>query len=171
MRRAPGVRPGDLKRPRRSNLKQPFSRVSRPARSRVHYAIACLILGLTLTHCGRTGKLGSGQYEVADQEYSSQNYSMRRQLASQGAFEEKHVVDHCLLMEMTGTWVQEGGKLNLQYAKMRNRPTCHDSLAAWSVDTSRLAIPIRNVEGTSYEALLAASDGKPEKWIKWLKTE
>lgn len=171
MRRAPGLHPGALKRPRRSNLKQPLSRVPRPARSRVPYAIPCLILGLTLTHCGRTGKLGSGQYEVADQEYSSQNYSMRRQLASHGGFEEKHVVDHCLLMEMTGTWVQEGGKLNLQYARMRNRPTCHDSLAAWSVDTSRLAIPIRNVESTSYEALLAASDGKPEKWIKWLKTE
>jgi hypothetical protein len=152
-------------------LKQPFPRSHRRVRNRNLYLFAALFLGLAMTHCGRTGKLGSGQYEVADQEYSSQNYSMRRHLASEGGFEEKHVVDHCLLMEMTGSWVQEGGKLNLQYARMRNRPTCHDSLTAWSVDTSRLAIPIRNVEGTSYEALLAASGGKPEKWIKWLKTE
>lgn len=144
-----------------------------PARSRAARTpllFALIMLG-TLTQCGRPGKLGEGLYEVADQEYSSQNYSMRRQLASQGEFGEKHVVDHCLLMEMTGTWVQDGGKLNLRYARMRNRPTCRDSLAAWSVDTSRLAIPIRNVDGTSYEALLSASDGKPEKWIKWLKTE
>lgn len=152
-------------------MNQYIPRTRRLARSRNRYLIAALLLGLAVTHCGRTQKLGSGQYAVADQEYSSQNYSMRRHLASQGGFEEKHEVDHCLLMEMTGTWMQEGGKLNLQYARMRNRPTCRDSLAAWTVDTSRLAIPIRNVDGTSYEALLAASDGKPEKWIKWLKTE
>ena len=166
--------PGPRNRPWRSILKQPFQqpfpRTPHPNRGRNRYIFAALLLGLAVTHCGRTKKLVSGQYEVADQEYSSQNYSMRRHLASQGGFEEKHVVDHCLLMEMTGTWAQEGGKLDLQYARMRNRPTCHDSLTAWSVDTSRLAIPIRNVEGTSYEALLAASGGKPEKWIKWLKS-
>jgi hypothetical protein len=130
-----------------------------------------IALCLTLIQCGRTGKLGAGKYEVADQEYSSQNYSMQRQFTPQGGFEEKHVVDHCLLMEMTGKWVQEGGNLKLRYDRIRNRATCHDSLPGWGVDTSNLTIPIRNVEETSYESLLAAADGKPEKWIKWLKTE
>lgn len=148
-------------------MNQSFSRVPNLS----FFMIAAPILGLALTHCGRTGKVGSGQYEVADQEYSSQNYSMRRHLESQGGFQEKHVVDHCLLMEMTGKWEQEGGKLNLHYAQMRNRASCRDSLPAWSVDTSSLTIPIRNVDGTSYEALLAASGDKPEKWIKWHKTE
>ncbi|MDB5106071.1 MAG: hypothetical protein JWP91_3760 [Fibrobacteres bacterium] len=132
--------------------------------------LSLLILSLFLIHCGRTGKLGSGKYEVADQEYSSQNYSMARHFTPEG-FEEKHVVDHCLLMEMSGKWAQDGSTLELSYGKIRNRATCHDSLSAWAVDTSKLTIPIRNVEGTSYESLLAASDGKPEKWIKWLKTE
>jgi hypothetical protein len=130
-----------------------------------------LAAALALTHCGRTGKLASGTYSVADQEYSSQNYSMERTLAPGGSFEERHVVDHCLLMEMKGAWAQDGSELRLSYAQARNRATCHDSLPAWSTDTSRLAIPIRNVEGTGYEALLAASDGKPEKWIRWMKTE
>lgn len=134
-------------------------------------SLISLPLALLLIQCGRTGKVGSGTYEVADQEYSSQNYSMQRKLAPQGGFEEKHVLDHCLVMEMTGNWVQDGGSLKLSYAQARNRATCHDSLPAWSTDTAKLTIPIRNVEGTGYEALLAASDGKPEKWIKWLKTE
>jgi hypothetical protein len=128
-------------------------------------------LSLALIQCGRTGKVRSGTYEVADQEYSSQNYSMQRVLSPQGGFEEKHVVDHCLLMEMNGHWLQDGGTLKLSYAQVRNRSTCHDSLPAWSTDTSKLSVPIRKVEGDGYEALLAASDGKPEKWIKWLKTE
>ncbi|HKP94238.1 MAG TPA: hypothetical protein VJ385_00645 [Fibrobacteria bacterium] len=126
---------------------------------------------LLFLQCGRTGKLGAGKYEVADQEYSSQNYSMRRQFMDQGGFEEKHVVDHCLLMEMTGKWAQEGGTLTLKYDQIRNRATCHDSLPPWSRDSSELEIPVRNVAGDGYESLLAASDGKPEKWIKWLKTE
>ena len=130
-----------------------------------------LAAALALVHCGRTGKLGTGSYAVADQEYSSQNYSMERNLAAGGAFEERHVVDHCLLLELSGTWAQDGDRLRLSYARSRNRPSCHDSLPAWSVDTSRLEIPIRNVENTGYEALLAASDGKPEKWIRWMKTE
>jgi hypothetical protein len=41
----------------------------------------------------------------------------------------------------------------------------------WSQDSARLEIPIRNVTRGSYESLLAASDGKPEKWIQWLKPE
>jgi len=138
---------------------------------RIFPTAACLALSLSFVQCGRTGKLDAGKYEVADQEYSSQNYSMRRKFTPQGGFEEQHVVDHCLLMEMTGIWIQKGGTLTLSYAQGRNRASCHDSLPAWSVDTSKLSIPIRNVEGTSYESLLAASDGKPEKWIKWLKTE
>jgi hypothetical protein len=133
--------------------------------------IALCLTSLTLIQCGRTGKLGAGKYEVADQEFSSQNYSIQRQFGGDGGFEERHVLDHCLVMEMTGKWVQDGRKLALHYAQMRNRATCHDSLPGWGVDTSRLEIPIRNVVGDSYEALLAASDGKPEKWIKWLKTE
>ena len=121
--------------------------------------------------CGRTGKLGAGNYAVADQEYSSQNYSMERALKPEGSFEERHVVDHCLLLELSGSWVQEGSRLKLSYARSRNRANCRDSLPAWAADTSRLEIPIRNVEGTGYEALLAASGGKPEKWIRWMKTE
>ena len=128
-------------------------------------------LCLALTHCSRTGQLGSGKYEVADQEYSSQNYSMQRLFSGQGGFEEKHVVDHCLLMEMTGKWIQDGATLTLKYAQMRNRATCHDSLPEWGRDSAELKIPVRNVEAASYESLLAASDGKPEKWIKWLRTE
>jgi hypothetical protein len=142
-----------------------------PRPSRRTFTAFGLGLCLLLIQCGRIGKLGSGRYEVADQEYSSQNYSMQRRLAAQGGFEEKHVVDHCLLMEMTGKWEQKGGTLTLRYDQIRNRATCRDSLGAWAVDTSRLTIPIRNVEGTSYESLLAASGDKPEKWIKWLKTE
>ncbi|MDB5049457.1 MAG: hypothetical protein JWO30_2528 [Fibrobacteres bacterium] len=134
-----------------------------------HFLLVALCLALI--QCGRTGKLGSGKYAVADQEYSSQNYSMERLFLAQGGFEEKHIVDHCLLMEMTGNWVQKGGTLTLTYGQIRNRASCHDSLPSWSRDSSELKIPVRNVEGTSYESLLAASDGKPEKWIKWLKTE
>jgi hypothetical protein len=126
---------------------------------------------LALAHCGRVGKLGAGTYAVADQEYSSQNYGMERKLASEGTFEERHEIDHCLLLEMSGTWAQDGARLKLSYARARNRSTCHDSLPAWSVDTTKLEIPIRNVEGTGYQALLAASGGKPEKWISWMKTE
>ncbi len=126
---------------------------------------------LALIHCGRVGKLGAGTYDVADQEYTGQNYGMERKLMPEGTFEERHVVDHCLLLEMSGTWAQDGGKLKLSYARSRNRPTCHDSLPGWSVDTAKLVIPIRSVEATGYEALLAASEGKPEKWIRWMKTE
>jgi hypothetical protein len=126
---------------------------------------------LALLACGRIGKLGAGTYAVADQEYSSQNYGMERTLGPAGAFEERHVVDHCLLLELSGTWIQDGGKLRLSYARSRDRANCRDSLPPWSVDTSKLEIPIRKVEGTGYEALLAASDGKPEKWIRWMKTE
>jgi hypothetical protein len=126
---------------------------------------------LALLACGRVGKLGAGTYAVADQEYSSQNYGMERILRAGGTFEERHVVDHCLLLEMSGNWEQDGGRLKLAYARSRNRAHCRDSLPAWTADSSRLEIPIRNVEGTGYEALLAASDGKPEKWIRWMKTE
>jgi hypothetical protein len=128
-------------------------------------------LCILLIQCGRTGKLGSGTYEVADQEYSSQNYSMQRRFSTEGGFEEKHVVDHCLLMEMTGKWIQDGRTLTLKYDRIRNRSTCHDSLPAWSADSSELKIPVRNIAGDGYESLLAASDGKPEKWIRWNKTE
>ena len=128
-------------------------------------------LCLALIQCGRIGKLGSGKYAVADPEYSSQNYSMERQFTTEGGFAEKHVVDHCLLMEMTGKWVQDGGTLTLKYDQIRNRANCHDSLPTWSRDSSELKVPVRNVAGDSYESLLAASDGKPEKWIKWLRTE
>ena len=128
-------------------------------------------LCLTLIQCGRIGKLGSGKYAVADQEYSSQNYSMERVLRAGGEFTEQHLVDHCLLMEMTGKWKQDGGTLTLNYDQIRNRPNCHDSLTAWGKDSSALKIPVRNVDANSYESLLAASGGKPDKWIKWLKTE
>ena len=139
--------------------------------SPILFPAALILVGLTFIQCGRTGKLGAGKYDLADQEFSSQNYSIQRALAGDGGFEEKHVVDHCLLMEMTGKWVQDGGKLSLHYAQRRNRESCHDSLPVWGVDTSALEIPIRNVAGGGYEALLAAADGKPEKWIKWLRSE
>ena len=130
-----------------------------------------LVLALGLLHCGRTGKLGAGTYMVADQEYSSQNYSMEREFMPEGVFAERHVLDHCLLLEMSGAWAQDGDRLRLSYARSRTRASCHDSLPAWTVDTSKLDIPIRKVGGTGYEALLAASEGKPEKWIRWMKTE
>jgi hypothetical protein len=130
-----------------------------------------LAVMVVLVQCGRVGKLGAGTYAVADQEYSSQNYGMERNFSPEGTFEERHVIDHCLLLEMSGTWAQDGGRLKLSYARSRNRPTCRDSLPAWSLDTSKLVIPIRSVEGSGYEALLAASGGKPEKWIRWMKTE
>jgi hypothetical protein len=113
------------------------------------------------------GKLDAGKYDIADQEFSSQNYAMERIFSLQGSFEESHVVDHCLLMAMTGKWVQESGTLKLKYDRIRNRPSCHDSLPEWAIDSSELKIPIRNITPRSYEALLAASDGKPEKWVVW----
>ena len=128
--------------------------------------LLCLVAG-----CGRVGKLTTGKYAVADQEYSSQNYNMERRFDAAGSFQEKHVVDRCLLMEMAGRWKQEGGTLTLSYARMRTRPSCQDSLPAWGSDSAQLKIPVRNVDASSYEALLAASDGRPEKWIRWLKTE
>ena len=130
-----------------------------------------LPLFLLLTDCGRVGKLTNGKYEVSDQEYSSQNYSLQRLFDAQGGFEEKHVLDRCLVMEMKGKWIQKGGQLSLHYDQMRNRGSCRDSLAGWAKDSADLKIPVRNVEGGSFESFLAASDGKPEKWIRWLKTE
>lgn len=130
-----------------------------------------LPLCLMLADCGRVGKVSTGKYEVSDQEYSSQNYTMQRLFDPQGGFEERHVIDRCLLMEMKGNWVQEGGRLTLTYARMRNRETCRDSLANWSKDSAQLEIPVRNVERGSFESFLAASEGKPDKWIRWLKTE
>ena len=129
------------------------------------------ILALVLVQCSRTGKVVSGTYEIADQEYSSQNYVMLRKLKSQGEFEERHILNRCLRMEMTGKWEQVGGTIVLDYTQARNRDNCSDPMPAWSVDTSRLSIPIRNVEGTGYEALLAATDTQSEKWIKWMRTE
>lgn len=127
-------------------------------------------IGLACIGCGRTGRLTSGSYAVADQEYSSQNYSLERKLEAAGSFAEKHTVDHCLLMEMTGTWQQESGSLRLKYGRIRNRRNCRDSLSEWSADSTELRIPVRNVEADAYESLLAASGGKPEKWIKWIKS-
>jgi hypothetical protein len=134
-------------------------------------AFLCLMASMALIQCHRIGKLGAGKYDVSDQEYSSQNYLMERKFSTQGGFEEKHVVDHCLLMEMSGNWIQKGGTLTLRYDQMRNRSTCHDSLPGWSRDSAQLEIPVRNVDGGSFESLLAASDGKPSKWIKWMKVE
>jgi hypothetical protein len=133
--------------------------------------IISLASAFAMFACGRIGKIGAGTYAVADQEYTSQNYAMERTFQPAGTFEERHVVDHCLLLELSGRWIQDGGSLQLGYARSRNRANCRDSLPAWSIDTSKLEIPIRNVEGTGYEALLAASEGKPEKWIRWMKTE
>lgn len=148
--------PGPIPRPkRRFDLKYP----------------PVLFLCLAFVHCGKVGKLGEGTYEVADREYSSQNYGMSRVFESGGDFREKHVVDHCLLMEMRGKWSQKNGSLHLDYAAIRNRAACRDSLPEWAADSAALEIPIRNVDGTSFESFLTASDGKPEKWIKWLKTE
>jgi hypothetical protein len=135
------------------------------------YLSLLLPLSLVLIDCSRVGKLGAGKYDVSDQEYSSQNYLMEREFTNQGGFGEKHVVDHCLLMEMSGKWVQEGGTLTLKYDQMRNRRTCHDSLPDWGRDSAELKIPVRNVEGASFETLLSASDGKPSKWIRWNKID
>jgi hypothetical protein len=126
---------------------------------------------LLMTQCGRVGKLDAGKYEVADQEYSSQNYVLERRFGTAGTFEERHVLDRCLMMEMKGAWAQEGGELTLRYAEMRNRATCRDSLPAFARDSAELRIPVRNVEGGSFESFLAASDGKPDKWIRWLKVD
>lgn len=131
--------------------------------------LTLLSLCLLLVHCGRVGKVSNGQYEVADQEYSSQNYVLERHFDSQGGFQERHLLDRCLMMEMKGRWVQEGGKLNLTYTEMRSRGTCRDSLPAFSRDSAELVIPVRNVDAEGFESFLAASEGKPDKWIKWLK--
>lgn len=130
-----------------------------------------LPLALALVQCDRVGTLSTGKYAVADQEYSSQNYVMERIFQGGGGFTEAHHINRCLLMEMSGTWTQEGGELTLQYARMRNRESCRDSLAAWSADSAKLEIPVRNVDGRSFESFLAASEGKPDKWIKWLKAD
>jgi hypothetical protein len=126
---------------------------------------------LLLLHCGRVGRVESGKYEVADQEYSSQNYVMERLFDPKGAFQEKHILDRCLMMEMRGSWMQEGGRLTLSYAEMRNRASCRDSLGAFAKDSAELEIPVRNVEDRGFESYLAASEGKPDKWIRWLKVE
>lgn len=127
--------------------------------------------GLAFVACGRVHPVAAGKYQVADREYSSQNYVMERAFTADSAFQERHIVDHCLLMEMGGHWTQKGGTMTLDYDRLRNRKSCRDSLPAWDKDSLRLTIPVRNVEATSYESLLAASDGKPEKWIKWLRQD
>jgi hypothetical protein len=99
-----------------------------------------------MTQCGRVEKLDSGKYAVADQEYSSQNYSLERSFESAGAFEERHLLDRCLMMEMKGDWVQKGGALTLRYSESRNRGSCRDSLPDFARDSAELRIPIRNVE-------------------------
>jgi hypothetical protein len=124
-------------------------------------------LGMALLHCERVGRLDGGRYAVADREYSEQDYVIERSLGTGGRFEERHLVERCLLMEMTGAWIQDGGRLELRYDRSRLRESCRDSLPAWTADSSRLEIPIRNVESGGYESLLAAAEGKPEKWIRW----
>lgn len=128
-------------------------------------------LALFLVQCGRVQKLAAGKYQVADQEYSSQNYNMQRTFAASGGFEERHILDRCLLIEMSGAWEQSGGTLKLAYSRMHNRASCRDSLPQWSADSTKLTIPVRNVDERSFESLLAASDGRPEKWIKWIKLD
>lgn len=128
---------------------------------------ACLLM----TRCGRVGDLDAGRYEVSDQEYSSQNYVLERRFEPAGSFEERHLLDRCLLMEMKGAWVQDGGELTLRYAEMRNRGACRDSLPSFARDSAVLRIPVRNVESGSFESFLAAGDGKPDKWIRWVKSE
>jgi hypothetical protein len=130
-----------------------------------------LVLSFFLIQCGRVQKLVAGKYQVADDEYSSQNYNMQRTFGSSGAFEETHVLDRCLLVEMSGDWKQNGGSLSLAYRKMHTRANCKDSLPAWAADSSHLTIPIRNVDKNSFESLLAASDGHAEKWLKWVKLD
>ncbi len=130
-----------------------------------------LLMTLMLFNCQKVGKLGAGKYDVYDQEYSSQNYLLERKFTDQGAFEESHTIDHCLLMDMRGKWKQDGNTLTLKYTQMRNRPTCHDSLPTWDQDSAELKIPIRNVDASTYESMLAASDGKPAKWIKWNRVD
>lgn len=126
---------------------------------------------LALSHCGRVGKLDAGRYSVADQEYSSQDYVLERRFEAGGGFSEKHLVERCLLMEMKGEWIQDGGELTLRYAEIRNRETCRDSLPAFARDSAELRIPVRNVGSDGFESFLAASDGKPDKWIRWLRVD
>lgn len=128
-----------------------------------------LFPALLVLDCGRVGRVESGKYEVADKEYSSQNYAMERQFDPQGGFREAHSLDRCLMMELRGTWAQEGGRLTLSYSEMRNRASCRDSLGAFAKDSAQLEIPVRNVEGKGFESYLAASEGKPDKWIWWMK--
>jgi hypothetical protein len=128
-------------------------------------------LFLAFILCGCVHKMAAGKYQVADQEYSSQNYNMQRTFGTDGGFEESHVLDRCLLLEMSGKWVQKGGTLSLSYRRMRNRRSCRDSLPEWGADSTRLTIPVRNVDGMSFESLLAASGGRPEKWLKWIRLD
>jgi hypothetical protein len=44
-------------------------------------------------------------------------------------------------------------------------------LPDWAKDSTSLKIPVRSVEETGFESLLAASDGRPEKWLRWIRLE
>lgn len=129
------------------------------------------LVGFELMGCDKIGTLQAGKYAVSDQEYSSQNYLMQRIFTTQGTFTEQHTVDHCLLMEMNGKWLQKKGELQLSYQESHNRANCHDSLSQFAKDSAELKIPIRNIQVTGFESFLTASGGKPEKWIQWNKLD
>jgi hypothetical protein len=125
-------------------------------------AFCALLLG-----CQGEKNLAAGQYAVADAEYSQDNYGLRREFRKDGSFTEAHSLSNCLLMEMKGQWVQKGDELRLQYAESRQRASCKVELPSFAPDSAQLVIPIRNVETQSFESFLTASDGKPEKWLRW----
>jgi len=161
-------------------MKQIFKpKLPNTAMTHGHFSLSTLsnlsILGilffLFLTGCEKINLLKPGKYMVLDQEYSSQNYQMERVFNSQGTFIESHTIDHCLLMEMTGTWKQEKENLMLTYAESQNRANCHDSLPALKKDSSDLKIPLRNIQVTGFESFLTASGGKAAKWIQWNKMD
>lgn len=117
--------------------------------------------------CQSEKALATGQYAVADAEYSQDNYDLRRDFRGDGTFTEAHSLSNCLLMEMRGQWEQKGDELRLQYTESRQRTSCKVELPGFAPDSARLVIPIRHVEDKSFESFLTASGGKPEKWLRW----
>jgi hypothetical protein len=129
------------------------------------------LLGITAVFgifaCSHEKNLEAGRYAVADSEYSQDNYDLRRDFRGDGTFSEAHSLSNCLMMEMEGHWIQENNQLQLNYSTSRQRTSCKQDLPEFKADSAHLTIPIRHVEGESFESFLTASGGKPEKWLRW----
>lgn len=59
----------------------------------------------------------------------------------------------------------------LERTLIRSRESCRDSLRGRSADSAQPEIPIRNVKARTWEPPPAASEGKPEKRIQWVRVD